>query len=121
MKLKLIALIGAMVIMVGCSPLEKVAYQTVVGAKAFTDSVKKIHPECATATSTVCTDVAKAVSAKDALIDAAEAYCSGADFETGGVCNPPTKGTPASAQAIAKLKAAIATYAQTEKDVKGVL
>lgn len=109
-------------IVIGCTPVEKQAYTVVVGAKAFIDSEKKQHPECATApASTICTNLVKATAAKDALIDAVEVYCSSPSFLSGGPCAPPAKGTPAATQATAKLQAAISSYNQTEKDVKGAI
>lgn len=104
-----------------CDPIEKQAYRTIVAAKAFTDNEKKIHTECPTATTTVCSNLKRATAAKDLLIDATEAYCSGPLFETGGSCQHPAKGTPAYDQATAKLKAAIAGYNQSAADLKGVL
>ena len=107
------------VLVAGCTPVERQAYNTVVAAKAFLDSEKQQHPECATGTtSTVCTNIAKAVGAKDALIDAITVYCSGPDFNTGGACNPPVMGTPAAVQARDKLKAAISSYNQIAADLK---
>jgi len=111
-----VLLVGALI--VGCTSVERQAYNTVVGAKAFRDNTKKQHPECATVTSTVCTDLSKAVGAKDALIDAITVYCSGPEFNSGGACNPPAKGTPAQQQAVTKLQAAIANYNQTAADLK---
>jgi hypothetical protein len=109
-------------LLAGCTPLERQAYNTVVAAKAFIGSMKAQHPECVTgATSTLCVDLTKATSAKDSLIDAAEVYCGGAQFDNGGVCTPPVKGTPASQQAAAKLKAAIAGFNQAQADLKGVV
>jgi len=105
----------------GCPTVERVAYTTAVGAKAFTSSVQSNHPECATATSTLCKNLARAVAAKDTLIDAAEIYCSGPDFLNGGPCQPPSKKTAAYQIARDKLQAAINAYDQTEKDVKGAM
>ncbi len=102
-----------------CTPLEKQAYRTVVAAKAFIDAERRIHTECPNDAVAVCGLLKQATSAKDALIDAAELYCSGPAFEAGGACQPPAKGTPASDQAIAKLKAAIAGYNQIAADIKG--
>lgn len=105
-----------------CAPAERVAYDTVVAAKGFTDKIKAVHPECsAGGSSTICTDLLKAIAAKDALIDAAEVYCAGPNFNGGGACDPPAKGTPSYAQASAKLQAAISSYSQSEKDLKAVL
>jgi hypothetical protein len=117
----------ATLITTACPPptIQQTAYQTVVGAKAFLTSVKTAHPECAvaaTATSTLCVDLAKATSAKDLLIDAVEDYCSSPTFDTGGgVCTPPAAGTPALTTATNALNAAIASYAQTAADLKGVM
>lgn len=106
-------------LMVGCSPLEKQAYNVIVAAKAFLDAEKKLHPECTPGSSvSMCANLEHATAAKDSLIDAAEIYCSGPQFEAGGACEPPAKGTLAYDQASAKLKAAIAGYAQAEKDVR---
>jgi len=107
--------------LVGCTSLEKQAYNVIVTAKAFLDAEKKLHPECTTESTTLCADLAQATRAKDALIDAAELYCSGPQFEAGGACQPSAKGTPASDQAIAKVKAAIALYNQTAADLKGAI
>lgn len=105
-----------------CSPLERQAYNTVVAAKAFLDKEKSAHPECTPgATGSFCQFLTKATSAKDSIVDAAEVYCSGKDFESGGNCNPPAKGTPAADQAAAKLRAAIAIYNQAAKDLKGAI
>lgn len=101
----------------GCSPLETQAYRAIVGAKAFIDAEHKIHPECtATATQEPCTYLVRAAAAKDLMIDAAEVYCSGPQFEAGGKCQPPSKGTAAYDMATAKLKAAISTYSQAQSD-----
>ena len=110
-------------ILMGCTPLERTAYNTIVAAKAFLDNEKAAHPECATGSvTTVCTDLAKATSAKDLLIDAVEVYCSSPDFDkNGAACSPLAKGTPASQQAIAKLNAAIVSYNQAATDLKEVI
>jgi len=120
-KVAVLALCSLLLATVACSPIEKQAYNTIVAAKAFLDSEKKVHSECPAAGTTLCQNLSRATAAKDALIDAAEIYCSSPAFESGGACTPPAKGTPASDQAIAKLKAAIATYNQLEKDVRGSL
>ena len=119
---KLVVILVACVVMTACTSLEKQAYNTIVGAKAFLDHARALHPECATSpNTTVCSDISRAVSAKDALIDATEVYCSGPQFENGGACQAPAKGTPAYDQAVAKLKAAIASYNQMASDLKGAL
>lgn len=114
-----------MLCLIGCpshTPLERQAYNTFVGAKAFLDKTRSQHPECANGPDLpVCSALSKAVGAKDLLIDAAEAYCSGPEFEKDGTCQPPTKGTPAYDQALAKLKRAIANYKQISSDLKKVL
>lgn len=103
----------------GCSPVETQAYRTVVGANAFLKSVSSQHPECKSGlVSDTCTKLSQAVGAKDLLIDAVEAYCAGPQFQTGGVCQPPAKGTPAATQAAAKLQAAINAYNQAQTDLK---
>ena len=115
------ALLVAVLWIAGCTPLERSAYDTVVAAKAFLDSERTQHPECATgATTTVCVDIKKAVAAKDLLIDAITVYCSGPEFNNGGKCNAPQKGTPGYDQAAAKLQAAINNYNQSQADLKAV-
>lgn len=118
------------VLLVACSPVERQAYNIVVGGKAALVSYRAKHPECnfdlATGLSgdtktTACITNNRLTSAKDAIVDAAEVYCAGKDFETGGVCNAPAKGTPGAVQAQAKLKAAVASYEQIERDVKGAI
>jgi hypothetical protein len=121
-SLVLIPLVMLCLVSIGCTPIEDQAYKTIVGAKAFLDAEKAAHPECASnITATVCVDLKRATSSKDFLIDAAETYCAGPQFETGGACQPPAKGTPALTQATAKLKAAIAAYSQSATDLKGAL
>lgn len=116
-------LAGCMLLTIGCTPLERSAYDTIVAAKAFLDVTKSNHPECAlNPFATVCVDLSKATSAKDTMIDAAEIYCASTSFDTlKGACTPPAKGTPARDQAEAKLRAAMAAYNQTAADLKGVL
>lgn len=117
-------------IMAGCPKEERVAYNLVAGGKAALVDFRGRHQECQpydtiTGLSPVklsqCEAQNRLTSAKDTIIDAANVYCSGADFDKGGVCNPPAKGSPASQQALAKLKAAIANYEQVEKDVQGII
>lgn len=108
----------------GCSPLEQQAYRLVVSSHAFLKQMANQHPECATPTATpsaLCKNLAFATYSKDLLIDATEVYCAGPDFNGGGKCNPPAKGTPAYVQATAKLQAAMSLYAQAEKDLKGAV
>lgn len=110
------------VLSVGCPAIEKNAYNTVVAAKAFTDKIKAQHPECTPGnSSTLCVDLVKATAAKDTLIDSIEVYCAGPNFNGGGACDPPAKGTPAYEQVLSKLNASIASYNQTEVDLKAVL
>lgn len=105
-----------------CTPADRSAYNTVVAATAFTDKIKSQHPECAAGLVTpLCADVQKAVAANNLLIDAVKIYCAGPDFDGGGACDPPKKGTPAFQQASAKLQAAIAGYNQAETDLKTAL
>lgn len=114
----------------GCPPIERDAYIAVTGTKAALVDYRGRHPECAPYDAvsglsnvklTPCIANNRLTSAKDAIIDAAEVYCAGKDFETGGACNPPAKGTPGYEQGAAKLKAAMASYRQIESDVKGVI
>ena len=120
--MKRIALLLSLAVVIsGCTPLERQAYNTVVAAKAFIASMKSQHPECSSSASTLCTDLTKATAAKDALIDAAEVYCGGANFDNGSTCQPPNKGTSASQQAADKLKAAMAQFNQAQADLKGVV
>lgn len=128
--IKAIPILALALVISGCTPTERLAYNTVVGAKASLVSFRAKHPECSFDAVTglsqnvkvpVCTVNNRLTAAKDAIIDAAEVYCSGPDFENGGACNPPKKGTPGFAQAQAKLQSAIASYKQIEKDVSTVL
>lgn len=120
-KLLAIILLSALAL-TACTSTEKAAYNTVVAAKAFLDSVKSKHPECGTGnTSVICGNLKRATAAKDLLIDAGEIYCGGAQFDKGGPCQPPAKGTPQAPQMLAKLKAALSGYNQTENDLRGVL
>jgi hypothetical protein len=120
-KLKLLLAVPLLLV-IGCTSVEKAAYNTVVAAKAFTDKTKMQHPECSPVfTSTLCTALRKAIAAKDVLIDAGEEYCAGPNFNGGGACDPPKKGTPAYVQAVDKLNAAMSSYSQSESDLKAVL
>jgi len=118
-KVWALLLLIPMLVVSACTPLERSAYNTVVAAKAFLDKEKAQHPECTTTPSTtVCKDLSQAVGAKDALIDAITVYCSGPDFNAGGACNPPAKGTPGALQASAKLQNAISMYNVVAADLK---
>lgn len=111
----------SLLVLAGCTPVERQAYRAVVAAKAFLDKEKVVHPECpAETTSAVCQALARGTAAKDAVIDAAEVYCAGPNFESGGECDAPKKGTPGAEQAVAKLQAATANLNQTIADIKGV-
>lgn len=121
--LSLAVLATASVSLCGCPKVSQVAYSTIVGATAFTDKVSAQHPECgqASAVSTMCVDLRKAISANNALIDAVKVYCAGPNFDAGGACDEPTKGAPGSVQALSKLQAAISAYNQAAADLKGVI
>jgi len=116
--------LGGLLLLAGCTPPEKAAYEAIVSSNAFLKSVKTQHPECTTAVpaaTQVCALLKQATAAKDTLIDATEEYCAGPTFNNGGACNPPAKGTPAATQALAKLQAALTSYDQTAADLKGAL
>lgn len=122
MKKAFPVMLVAVLLIAGCTPLERNAYNVVVASKAFLDKERVLHPECATTPeTTICHDLAQAVAAKDSLINALEVYCSGPQFETGGACQAPAKGTPAAEQATAKLQAAINNYNQISADLKAAL
>lgn len=107
----------------GCPKTEQATYDAVVASTAFINKIMAAHPECQPGgnKTSVCQDLYKAVAAHNVLIDAIETYCAGPDFNGGGACNPPAKGTPALTQATAKLQTAMSAYSQAEKDLKGVL
>jgi len=121
------ALCFACLFLVGCAPVERDAYNLIVGTKASLVSYRQKHPECNFVPKTgmsglpasACVLNDKITGAKDVLIDAVEVYCSGPQFENGGTCNAPAKGTPASQQASAKLQAAVANLKQILADSKG--
>jgi len=121
MRYLMLTAIIAVAFMKSCTPVERDAYQAIVSSRAFLRSVSQQHPECASASSPVCTYLSQAVSAKDLLIDATEAYCAGPDFDNGGSCNPPAKGTPKAIQLQAKLSAAVRGYNQAAADLKGAI
>lgn len=114
------------ILMIGCSPLERQAYNIVVGSKAALVKYRSNHPECGTFDAVTgmsaatkiyeCSLNNRLTAAKDLVIDAAEIYCSGKDFENGGACNPPSKNSPGYQQAVDKLRSAIASYESVERD-----
>src|SRR5260370_40636091 len=110
-------------LLLGCPPLEETGYQAVVAANAFVKSMRAQHPECASPVESieVCEYLSRAASAKDTLIDAAEVYCAGPDFNGGGKCDAPQKGMPGAAQLTQKLQEAISSYKRAEADLKGVV
>ena len=104
-----------------CTPTEKVAYRTIVGAKAFIDSAKKAYPECQGSVVGVCSYLRKATAAKDLMIDAVEVYCASPGFDSGKApCTPPTDKAIKN-QLVSKLQASINIYEQAEKDLKVAL
>lgn len=116
----LVLVIGLLGSTIACDPVEKQAYKAIVASKAFLDAEKAQHTECPAAGTALCQALTRATAAKDELIDAAEVYCSGPQFESGGPCQPPAKGTPAGDQALAKLRAAIAIHDQAFRDFKTI-
>jgi hypothetical protein len=111
----------------GKPSLEKTAYETIVAAKAFLDSVKLAHPECSLVgvtslpmNSPTCLKLQRAIAAKDALIDAEIVYCSGIAFNNGGACSPPAKNSPIFVQVRSRLDAALSLYSQAAADLKGL-
>lgn len=131
MKLMIAFTLAVCLTMASCTPLERTAYRVVVTSKGFLDSERAAHPDCINGASVVgdvvtpskvCSELARAVAAKDLLIDAAEVYCASPTFSSGtGVCTPPKKGTPAYQQASDKLQAAISVYSLAAKDLKGAI
>ena len=125
---RFMAIVVTALVLAGCTPLERTAYNTVVAAKAFLDKEKSQHPECASGggvtaaaapmVSPICQDLNKATGAKDSLINAIEVYCSGPDFNNGGKCNQPDLHSASGVQAEAKLRAAITQYNQIAADLK---
>lgn len=121
-RLMVIPLLALCLVISGCPSVVQDAYSTIVASKAFLDTAKKQHPECASGgTAAVCQKLKQATSAKDALIDVVEIVCAGPNFNAGGACDLPKKGTPGYDQAEAKIRAAIAAYNQAAADVKGAL
>ena len=123
MRLRKLLLLIPLSLLIGCQPIERQAYNTVVASKAFLDSVKVAHPECPAATSALCSVLTRATAAKDVLIDAGEAYCNVAQFDASDTtpCNPPAKGTPAYQQVFDRLQSAMSIYKLTESDLKGAI
>lgn len=128
MTKKVLLLSFAILFLSGCTSLERTAYNVIVSSNAFLKKVKSNHPECiptqagTTGTpSQTCVLLSQATAGKDALIDAIEVYCSGPNFNNGGACDPPKKGQPGYQSAVDKLSAALNSYEQLEKDLKGAL
>lgn len=103
------------------TPPEQLAYKVEVSAAAFLHSVEANHPECGTSKTVLCEYLSRATAAQHALADAIDVYCAGPDFNAGGKCNAPAKGTPLYSQAIDKLNAAVAGYEQIESDLKAAI
>ena len=102
--------------------IERIAYKTVVGAKAFLDSIKKDHPECISSSTDLCNLLRQATFAKDLLIDAGEAFCSGGSFgQPLAACNVPDQTTNAYNIAYDKLSGALNNYKKIETDLRGVV
>lgn len=107
---------------IGCTPVEKQAYQSVVAGKAFLDSVKSKHPECP-GPGVVCTSLVKATAAKDLIIDAGEAYCRVDAFPNTDTtpCNPYPKGTDKYSLTFGALGSALRGWDQAETNLKGLV
>lgn len=110
----------------GCEPLERQAYNTVVGAGAFIKLMSAKLPGCSAVPATMtmpqaCAALQRARAAKDLLIDAMEVYCAGPRFDNGGACDAPKKGEPGKVQAMDKLRAALNGYTQAANDLKGAI
>ena len=120
MKIKALLLIPLLTLTLACppkQPLEQLARDGVAGAKGYLDSAKGKHPECVgttPATSTNCSIISRGVGAKDAVIDALNAYCASQDYSNNtGPCVPNKDTQP-------KLQGALSGLNQTMTDVKKI-
>jgi hypothetical protein len=124
---KLVYCLVLSIILIGCTPLERTAYDLAVASKAFLNSIQAAHTECSLSTfpagkATLCLDLLKAVAAQHLLVDAGEAYCNQATFGVTSVlpCKPSPSGTGAATRAVNALNQAISGYRQAESDLKAV-
>ena len=127
-RVAIAALLIPLLLLLGCDPIERQAYNTVVVSKAFLDTVRTAHPECATVenTAALCGLIRRAVGAKDFIIDAGEVYCNVAQFDAAAPegqlpCTPPAKGTPIHQQLLDRLNSALAVYSLAERDLRAVI
>lgn len=112
--MKIAALLALTVVLVACAPLQDTARNGIASAKGFLDSEKAAHPECAVdSEAQACYLIKRGVAAKDATIDALEAYCGGSAFDAGAPCTPHSDLTD-------KLKSALANLNLTISDIKKV-
>lgn len=126
--MKLVTSVLILCLLIGCTPIERTAYNTAVAAKAFLDSIKTAHPECAqnpfpAGSATLCIDLQKATAAKDLLIDAIEGYCQETALPATSTapCNPAPSGTAALTQFTNALNAALAGANQATINLKGII
>jgi|SRR5208337_318515 len=121
-RLATLPLLALLLVISGCPKVETTARDAIVGAKTTTDTLKAKY-NCGTPTANLnaCATILKVVAAKDLTIDALEVYCGNPSFDSqGGVCVPPSKGTPAATQATQKLQSALSGLQQTLTDAKGL-
>jgi hypothetical protein len=116
--MSLLCAVAIMAVMAGCSqPLEQTARDLLAANKgALTAAQDQYRASCTTApTGTPCAIINKDIAAQNVAVDALEAYCGSAAFNTSGApCQP-------NAALKDKLTAALSTLNQDFTDVKGIV
>ena len=122
--MKKVASLLLLVVLAGCSSFEKSARDSIAAASGVLTLLQtpaQYGDSCkANPLQPVCIDINRAISAENAAIDAAEIYCSGPAFETGGKCQPPSDPALKNA-AEAKLAAALANLTPLITHLKGAV
>ena len=80
------------VVLTGCPPPQESARDSILTARAVIETAQgDFRTSCQQdATQRVCAAINRAVDAHNLAVDALDIYCSGGDWNAGGVCQPPT-------------------------------
>ena len=110
MKLKLVLLLAATLLLVGCQPPENTARDSIAAAKGVIEQAQTEYLEICAASPNEreCQLINNAVAVQNLAIDALNLYCSGSNYLAGGACQPNKEYLPRLQEALRNLDGIIA-------------
>ena len=110
MKLKLVSLLAATLLLVGCQPPENTARDSIAAAKGVIERAQTEYLDTCIANTAqrICNLINDGVAAQNLAIDALNLYCSGSNYLAGGACQPNKEYLPRLQEALRNLDGIIA-------------